>query len=135
MRAAFKNKLSYTSGGSTPWQSRVKNATETRGLVWVDIVVYILYQCSSAHPLRLSELGLPSMFPTNKMYLSATLIIVALSAFVEVTSALSSGISIPIRKGAHSRDANGVVNLQMLKRSVHHTVRFAYPLSFPLNGL
>ena len=68
------------------------------------------------------------MFSIDKVYFSATLVLVVLSSFAEVTC---TGVTIPIRKGMQLRDANGAVDLQKLERSVRHSVRFAYHLPFP----
>lgn len=68
------------------------------------------------------------MFSIDKVYFSATLVLVVLSSFAEVTC---TGVTIPIRKGMQLRDANGAVDLQKLERSVRHSVRFACHLQFP----
>ncbi|KAI9454479.1 acid protease [Lactarius psammicola] len=56
------------------------------------------------------------------MYLSASLIIAALSSFVEAASTPRSGVAIPIAKRTQVRDANGVVDIARLERSVRHSV-------------
>ncbi|KAF8274300.1 Asp-domain-containing protein [Lactarius quietus] len=64
------------------------------------------------------------MFLTDRMYLSATLVIVALSSIVEVASTPTSpGVVIPIRRGMQLRDATGAVDRRKLERSVRHSVR------------
>ncbi|KAF8266582.1 acid protease [Lactarius quietus] len=57
------------------------------------------------------------------MYLSATLILASLSVLVGATPTLSrSGFAIPISKRSRVRDANGVVDIERLQRSVSHRI-------------
>ena len=60
------------------------------------------------------------------MYLSASLIVVALSSFVGATPTPRSGVAIPIAKRTQLRDANGVVDIAMLESSVHHSIAFVF---------
>ncbi len=61
------------------------------------------------------------------MYLSATLIIAALSVFVEATPPLPrSGFAIPISKRKQVRDANGLVDIARLDRGVRHSITFVF---------
>ncbi len=60
------------------------------------------------------------------MYLSATLIIAALSSFAEANPTLSSGVAIPITKRTQVRSANGVVDVARLQGGIHHTIAFVF---------
>ena len=61
------------------------------------------------------------------MYLSATLIIAALSFFVEATPPLPrAGFAIPISKRTQVRDANGLVDIARLDRGVRHSIKFVF---------
>ena len=60
------------------------------------------------------------------MYLSATLIITALSFFVEATPTLRSGVAIPITKRTQVRDAHGVVDVGMLLNNIRYTTTFVF---------
>ena len=61
------------------------------------------------------------------MYLSVTLIIASLSLFVEATPTLArSGFAIPISKRERSRDANGVLDIAKLQRSISHRTMFVF---------
>ena len=63
------------------------------------------------------------------MYLSVTLIIASLSLFVEATPTLSSrsaGFAIPISKRERSRDANGLLDIAKLQRSISYRTTFVF---------
>ncbi len=60
------------------------------------------------------------------MYLSATLIISILSLLVEATPTSRSGVVIPIIKRTRVRDANDVVDIARLERSVRHIIGFVF---------
>ncbi|KAH8978614.1 acid protease [Lactarius akahatsu] len=61
------------------------------------------------------------------MYLSTTLIIVALSFFVEAAPrSLRSGFAIPISKRTRLHDANGFIDIAKLQRGVRHSITKYY---------
>ena len=69
------------------------------------------------------------------MYLSATLIIAALSFFVEATPPLPrAGFAIPISKRTQVRDANGLVDIARLDRGVRHSITFVF-LTIPIHRI
>ena len=68
------------------------------------------------------------------MYLSATFIIVSLSLFVQATPTSPSGFSIPITRDYQLHDANGVVNMARLNRSVSHSIRLDF-LTFTIKRI
>jgi len=59
----------------------------------------------------------PGQVPTDKMFLSATLIFAALSFSVVAIPVSHSGVAIPLTKRMQVRDANGVVDVATLHRN------------------
>jgi len=67
------------------------------------------------------------------MYLSSAFVVAALPFLVgavPVQNSVRSVLSIPLSKRSTLPNADGVVNVQDLQASVHHTVAFVFPVLF-----